>query len=113
MAGASFRLEEILGKAVKTNKVKSMASLFISYSRRNIDIARTLTDAFKGQDLDFWIDWESIEPTVDWWMEIQKGIEQADNFLFLISPDSIRSKVCRREIEHAVQNGKRLIPVVI
>jgi len=90
-----------------------MASLFISYSRKDIDFARKLTEAFKGQDLDFWIDWEGIPPTVDWWKEIQKGIEEADIFLFLISPDSVKSKVCNQEIDHAVINGKRLIPLVV
>src|SRR5512139_4112476 len=90
-----------------------MASLFISYSRKDINFARKLTDAFKGQNLDFWIDWEGIPPTVDWWKEIQQGIEQADIFLFLISPDSVKSKVCAQEIDHAVKNGKRLIPIVV
>jgi WD40 repeat protein len=90
-----------------------MANVFISYSRKDKEIARRLTEALKGQDLDFWIDWEGIEPTVDWWQEIEKGIESADNFLFLISPDSTSSKVCKREIEHAVKNGKRLIPLVV
>ena len=90
-----------------------MASLFISYSRKNIESARKLTAAFHSQDLDFWIDWEGIPPTVDWWQEIEKGIEGADIFLFLISPDSCRSKVCKQEIEHAVKNGKRLIPLVV
>ncbi|MCI0552014.1 MAG: toll/interleukin-1 receptor domain-containing protein [Anaerolineae bacterium] len=90
-----------------------MASLFISYSRKDIEVARKLTEAFKGQDLDFWIDWEGIPPTVDWWKEIEKGIEEANIFLFLISPDSAGSIVCKREIEHAAKNGKRLIPVVV
>src|SRR5215208_6247339 len=90
-----------------------MASLFISYSRKDIEAARKLTEAFKGQGLDFWIDWEGIPPTVDWWKEIEKGIEEADIFLFLLSPDSAGSKVCRQEIGHAVKNGKRLIPVVV
>jgi WD40 repeat protein len=90
-----------------------MASLFISYSRKDIEIARKLTEAFKGQELDIWIDWEGIAPTVDWWQEIEKGIEEADIFLFLISPDSAKSKVCTREIEHANKNAKRLIPVVV
>src|SRR6266508_1293574 len=90
-----------------------MASLFISYSRKDIEVARRLTDAFKGQGLDFWIDWEGIPPTVDWWREIERGIEGADIFLFLLSPDSARSKVCKQEIEHAAKNGKRLIPVVV
>jgi WD40 repeat protein len=90
-----------------------MASLFISYSRKDIDAAHKLAEAFKGQDLDFWIDWEGIPPTVDWQKEIEKGIEEADIFLFLLSPDSCKSNVCRQEIEHAAQNGKRLIPVVV
>jgi WD40 repeat protein len=90
-----------------------MTSLFISYSRKDVEYARKLTEAFKSQDLDFWIDWEGIPPTVDWWREIEKGIEEAGVFVFLISPDSSNSKVCKREIEHAVKNGKRLIPLVI
>lgn len=87
--------------------------MFISYSRRDIDFARRITQAFKSQKLDFWIDWEGIPPTVDWWKEIQKGIEEADIFLFLLSPDSAKSNICRKEIGHAIANGKRLIPVVI
>lgn len=90
-----------------------MPSLFISYSRKDIDCARRLTESFKGQDLDFWIDWEGILPSVDWWSEVERGIEQAGVFLFLVSPDSIRSKVCRQKIDHALKNGKRLIPVVV
>jgi hypothetical protein len=90
-----------------------MTSLFISYSRKDTESARKLTEAFQGQEWDFWIDWEGIPPTVDWWKEVERGIEQAGIFLFLISPDSARSKVCKQEIEHAVKNGKRLIPVVI
>jgi WD40 repeat protein len=90
-----------------------MASLFISYSRKDKEAARKLTEAFQSQDMDFWIDWEGIPPTVDWWKEIEKGIEEADIFLFLLSPNSASSKVCKRELEHAFQNGKRLIPVVI
>jgi hypothetical protein len=90
-----------------------MASLFFSYSHKDIDSARKLTKAFEGQDLDFWIDWEGIPPTVDWWNEIEKAIEEADIFLFLLSPDSAKSKVCKQEIEHAAKNGKRLIPVVV
>jgi hypothetical protein len=37
-----------------------MASLFISYSRKDVEAARKLTEAFKTQDLDFWIDGEGI-----------------------------------------------------
>src|SRR5690349_5864371 len=90
-----------------------MAKVFVSYSRKDIVFAKRLTAELQKSELDFWIDWEGIPPTVDWWREIEKGIEEADIFLFLISPDSVKSKVCGQEIDTAVKNGKRLIPLVL
>ena len=90
-----------------------MAKIFISYSRKDIAFAKRLTSELQKSELDFWIDWEGIPPTVDWWKEIEKGIEEADAFLFLISPDSAKSKVCLQEIDTAVTNGKRIIPIVV
>lgn len=89
-----------------------MASVFVSYSRKNIDFAKQLIGRLQERELDFWVDWEGIPPTVDWMKEIQRGIEEADTFLFIISPDSLASKVCKDELDLAVKNGKRLIPVV-
>ena len=90
-----------------------MAKVFISYSRKDIDFAKSLTAELQKSELDFWIDWEGIPPTVDWWREIEKGIEESDAFLFIISPDSANSKVCGQEIDHSIKNGKRLIPIVL
>src|SRR5215475_1634376 len=91
---------------------ENMAKVFVSYSRKDIDFAKRITAELQKSELDFWIDWEGIPPTVDWWKEIEKGIEEADAFLFLISPDSAKSEVCGREIDTAVKNGKRIIPIV-
>ncbi|HET9909780.1 MAG TPA: TIR domain-containing protein, partial [Anaerolineales bacterium] len=90
-----------------------MAKVFVSYSRKDIEFAKRLTAELQKSDLDFWIDWEGIPPTVDWWREIEKGIEESDVFIFLISPDSAKSKICGQEIDTAVKNGKRLIPLVV
>jgi WD40 repeat protein len=91
----------------------NMTSVFISYSRKDKTAAEKLTEKLKRENLDFWIDWTGIDPATDFWIEIEKGIEQADNFLFLLSPASVKSNVCGAEIEYAIQNGKRLIPVVV
>jgi WD40 repeat protein len=90
-----------------------MTHVFISYSRKDIEIARKLAESLQGREIEYWIDWKGIPPSVDWRREIQKGIEEADAFLFLLSPESAQSSVCREELDHAVRNGKRLIPIVV
>lgn len=90
-----------------------MTKVFISYSRKDKLFAEKLDTALKEIGLDSWIDWIDIPPTADWWDQIEKGIESADAFLVLLSPDSTSSKICRQEIDHAIKNGKRLIPLVV
>lgn len=68
---------------------------------------------FKTIDLDTWVDWEDIPPAVDWLDQILQGIERADAFVFLVSPDSAASEVCKVEVEHARKNHKRIIPILV
>jgi len=90
-----------------------MSHIFISYSRRDVDFAQKIVTALAANNLDTWIDWKSIPKGEDWEQEIYRGIEEADAFLFLISPDSVVSPMCNKEIDHAVKNGKRILPIVI
>ena len=89
-----------------------MSDVFISYSRRDIDFVRHLFDQLTARNREPWADWQDIPPTADWLAEIYRGIEAADSFLFVISPDSVASEICILEIEHAVKHNKRLVPVV-
>jgi hypothetical protein len=84
-----------------------MADVFISYSRKDADFVRRLHQALTEQGRDIWIDWEDIPLTADWWQEICAGIEAADNFLFIISPDSVRSAAAQAAEATAVLLGKR------
>jgi len=88
------------------------ANVFISYSRRNKAFVKTLADTLKKRGREVWVDWDSIPFGTDWWEEIKTGIEVADTFMFVLSPASVASEVCAREIEHAVQHNKRLVPIV-
>ena len=47
-----------------------------------------------------------------WRAEIFAAIEAADNFLFIISPDSLRSWMCGQEVAHAVANRKRIVTIL-
>jgi len=90
-----------------------MAKVFVSYSRKDSVVARKLIDALSFIEQDVWVDWEDIPPAADWLEQIFRGIESADAFIFLISPDSVASEVCNVEIKRAALNNKRIIPVVL
>ncbi len=85
---------------------------FISYSRKDEEFVKKLQNALSSQDNEVWVDFEGIPLTTEWRQEIYEGIEKSDNFIFIISPDSIISMVCHEEIEHAVRNNKRLVPIL-
>ncbi|MBN1563974.1 MAG: TIR domain-containing protein, partial [Anaerolineae bacterium] len=86
--------------------------VFISYARKDTAFVRRLHQALAALNRDAWIDWEDIPLTADWWREIQTGIEAADTFVFVISPDSAQSQICYREIDYAAQHNKRLMPIM-
>jgi TIR domain-containing protein len=89
-----------------------MSQAFISYSRKDKAFVQKLQQAFVNQKRDIWVDWEDIPPTARWLCEIYDGIEAADNFIFVISPDAIASKPCGMEIEHAAKHNKRFVPLL-
>jgi len=76
--------------------------IFISYSRRDKAFVTKLDQALRQAGHDPWVDWSDIQPAEEWWQAIERGIEAASIFVFVISPDSVASKVCRQEIEHGV-----------
>jgi WD40 repeat protein len=88
------------------------ANVFVSYSRRNKPFVQTLVQALQKRGREVWVDWDSIPSGADWWEEIKLGIEVADTMIFVLSPESVASEVCGRELEHALQHQKRLMPVV-
>ncbi|NUM46474.1 MAG: TIR domain-containing protein [Anaerolineales bacterium] len=87
--------------------------VFISYSRRDKEFVLKLHEALVAQGFETWVDWEGIPLGTDWWKEIVEGIQNSDNFVFVISPDSVASKVCADELQTAIDNNKRLVPVLI
>lgn len=89
-----------------------MPDAFISYRRIDKPFVRQLFDRLIENGRDVWIDWEDIPPTTDWLQEIYNGIESADNFIFIITPDSMTSEVCNLEVAHAISNNKRLVPIL-
>lgn len=88
------------------------ATTFISYSRKDKRFARKLKDALESMEVDAWVDWEDIPHGADWREEIRKSIQASDGFVFILSPDSLKSKVCTEELDIAVELNKKIIPIL-
>lgn len=89
-----------------------MAEVFISYSRSDGDFVRRLHGELAKREVEAWVDWEDIPPSAEWWQDICSAIEKSDAVVFVMSPDSIASRICGDELALAVRHNKRLIPVV-
>jgi hypothetical protein len=88
---------------------------FVSYRRIAADMAFVdrLQQALAGRGKSVWLDRAKIEPASDWSQRISRGIAAAKAFIFVITPESVVSAECLREIELAAQQHKLIIPVVL
>jgi WD40 repeat protein len=90
-----------------------MKRVFISYSRRNKTFAERLARDLSDAGLEVWVDFRQIQGGELWQNEIFRGIERAEMVVFCMSPDSVMSEWCRREVLTARQQGKYIIPVMV
>ncbi len=100
---------------VKSIRLESdqMFDAFISYGRRHSSaFVEKMFEKLEQQGKKIWLDKNNIPLAVDFQEQIDDGIEHSDNFIFVISPHSIKSEYCKKEIELAVKYGKRIIPVL-
>jgi len=95
----------------ESNAVRK-TKIFISYSRKDKLFVRKLNDAIDAADIDAWVDWEGIPLSSDWMAEITAAIEGGDAFVFVISPDSLKSQICQNELELGIKSNKKIIPVL-
>ncbi len=84
---------------------------FVSYSHFDRDFAVRLKTALGARDCSLWIDESEIHGGSRWSEELELAIEGSDAFVFLVSPESAKSKECAAELEHAVRLGKRVLPL--
>ena len=89
-----------------------MAEIFISYSRKDGEFARKLSNELQKHSRDVWIDWEDIPRGADWLNEIYASIEAADTFVVIVSQHSLTSEICNYEIAHARKFNKQVIPLI-
>jgi hypothetical protein len=100
---------ELVIKAVNTNL---RIDVFICYAREDGDFVRRLYKELVRTGRNVWLDVSSIPTSTLWEEEIYSGIEASDNFVFIISADSVSAEsFCHKELARAFKHNKRIIPL--
>jgi hypothetical protein len=86
--------------------------VFLSYSRKDKVFARRLLTGLEQRQVSAWVDWHEIDLGTRFWSEIQQGIESARCFICIVTPHWLGSRVCNDELAYAVEQRKRIIPVL-
>ena len=87
--------------------------VFVSYARVDIADVDTLVRTLIGNGVSILIDREDIAEFESWWNRIGSLVRQAHVVLTVMTPAWLASDTCRRELELAVELGKRLAPIVL
>ncbi len=88
------------------------ANIFVSYSRKDAAFVDRLEAALKARGFAPKIDRSDIYAFEDWRRRIEELIVKADTIVFVLSPDSVASDVCRWEVGFAAELKKRFAPIV-
>ena len=87
--------------------------VFISYSRRDSsDFAKELLSGLELLGFAPLLDQHDISAGEDWEARLGGLIRQADTVLFVISPEAVRSERCEWEVNTALAETKRILPIV-
>lgn len=84
--------------------------IFVSYARVDKPYCVRVIETMRAHEV--WYD-QRLYAGQDWWKEILRRLEWCEAFLYLLSPDSVASLYCRRELELALRLKRPVIPALI
>lgn len=87
--------------------------IFISYSSKNHELVRQLTDVLRKNQVAYWKAPESIPAGSNYAKEIPKAIAMCSAVIFLVSKEAQSSIWVEKELDAAVCARKTIIPVQI
>ena len=87
-------------------KMYGRDDVFISYSRKDSEIARTFKTVLEGTGLDVFLDVDDIRSGQLWEEELKRRIERAKIFQVFWSANYSQSENCKQEWEYALKQNK-------
>jgi len=89
-----------------------MKKIFFSYSRADSDFALKLARDLRAAGQEVWLDQLDIPAGARWDRSVEKALAGCPNLIVILSPTSVASPNVMDEVSFAIDEGKRLIPIV-
>jgi hypothetical protein len=91
---------------------KPQVRLYVSHAREDTAFVDRLQTALAARGFELLTDRTEAAAGKDPWKRIEAIIAHADTFAFVVSPDSIATEACGKELAFAQSLNKRLAPIV-
>lgn len=101
----------LIVEEMRISESRVMASVFISYSRQNQDVAKDLVPDIESLGHSVWFDQE-LSGGQSWWDQILGQIRECEVFVFVLDSESLNSTACKREYGYAADLGIRILPIL-
>lgn len=86
--------------------------IFLSYPRKDTNKAKQLEDALMGGGHTVWMD-DQLVTGQSWRDQLEARIKDHDAIALALTPNWVASPYCQWEFITAVENGKKIIPVLL
>ncbi|AFZ21832.1 TIR domain-containing protein [Allocoleopsis franciscana] len=103
---------EYITESIK-NAHNLMTQVFLSYADEDRATMEKIRNSLRRESITVWTNKTDIQTGEAFEEAIKRGIEQADNLVFLLSPESVNSTYCQQELDLALSLSKRIIPILV
>ncbi|MEL6383987.1 MAG: TIR domain-containing protein, partial [Cyanobacteria bacterium J06626_18] len=103
---------EFITESLK-NAYNRMTQVFLAYAQPDIEVMKNIRRSLQRQGLTVWSSQTDIPTGEAFEQAVNRGIEEADNIVYLLSPESLQSAYCQHELKYALALKKRIIPILI
>ncbi len=87
--------------------------IFICYARVDQEFAYHLVEDLSDYDIRIWMDVRNIPHGANWDMEVQKGLDETDIMLVLLTPASAASQNVADEWSYFIDKNKPIVPLLV
>lgn len=105
-------LQDNLSVKDLTDQILKRMRVFVSYSHRDLGLAKSIVDFLVSKDLQVYYDNMILQPGCSWAESINQAVTHGC-FIPIITKYSLESESFLWELEHACMTGRSIVPVMV